>query len=171
MEQENEQKASIWLKILSFVIPLVGLILFACNISNRPKYAKGCGIAALIGFFTSIILTVVIICSFGLLIYNSATEVMEESNLSQEMVTAFNSKFEMYEGNNVSGIKIKSLRDLVKNHNMIYGQNQITVRFDGIRLNAGLDNVTIYNKKYYKVQMKYDYRTGYINQIDITTKN
>ena len=53
---ENSQDIpSIGLNILSFLIPIVGLILFCVNISAKPKKAKSIGIWALIGFVLGLI--------------------------------------------------------------------------------------------------------------------
>ena len=46
---END-KNSPGLNILSFFIPIAGLILYCTNIKDKPICAKGCGIAALSGF-------------------------------------------------------------------------------------------------------------------------
>ncbi|MDR2558170.1 MAG: zinc ribbon domain-containing protein [Oscillospiraceae bacterium] len=46
------------LKALSFLIPLVGLILFASNINTKPKSAKSYGVFALVGFIIGLIITI-----------------------------------------------------------------------------------------------------------------
>lgn len=55
----SEDKASVGWCILSFFIPLVGLVLFLTNKDKKPKYAKACGIAALIGFILGTLSSVV----------------------------------------------------------------------------------------------------------------
>ena len=61
MEQEKEElKASTGLKVLCFFIPLVGLIIYASNISHNRNYARQCGIASLWGFLTPIIIGICI---------------------------------------------------------------------------------------------------------------
>lgn len=50
-----EQKANVGLAILSWFIPLVGLILFITKKNNEPKTAKACGVCALISFILSFI--------------------------------------------------------------------------------------------------------------------
>ncbi len=63
MSQNNnthiEEKASVGLAILSFIIPLVGLILFITKRKERPKTAKACGITALVSVIISIVLSVI----------------------------------------------------------------------------------------------------------------
>lgn len=75
----TEQKAPVILRIVSFFIPLVGLIIYACNATNNKKYANSCGIPALIGFITGIILIPVFIFIVSIIIamvaYNSSSTV------------------------------------------------------------------------------------------------
>lgn len=174
MEQENEQKASFGMKLLSFLIPLVGLILFACNVSNKPKYAKGCGIAAVIGFITGVvvipIVVTIIISVIGFNIYNDAQEALEESttSLSSQAVLAFNSIYENYQGDDVKGTKVRTLISMVKNHNLMDDEMQIVIFVDGVKMNTSGTNITINASKTYDVKMNYD-SEGYINKIRITS--
>lgn len=46
---------SIGLAILSFLFPIVGLILFICWRVEKPKTAKRCGICALVSFVLGVI--------------------------------------------------------------------------------------------------------------------
>ena len=46
----EEDKAKVGWCILSFIVPLAGLVIFLTNKDKKPKHAKACGIAALIGF-------------------------------------------------------------------------------------------------------------------------
>ena len=56
-----EQKASVGFAILSFLIPLAGLIIFLTQKSKRPKTAKVSGICALVSFILNIIISVIVI--------------------------------------------------------------------------------------------------------------
>lgn len=51
----QEQKANIFLAIISFFIPLVGIILYFTQKNEKPKTAKACGRAALICIILSFI--------------------------------------------------------------------------------------------------------------------
>lgn len=51
-----DDKGSVGFAILSFFIPIVGLIIFLTWQEKRPKTAKQAGIAALIGFVVNILL-------------------------------------------------------------------------------------------------------------------
>lgn len=56
-QQSVEESASVGLAILSFFIPLAGLIVFLVNKEKRPKTAKVSGICALVSAILSIIIT------------------------------------------------------------------------------------------------------------------
>ena len=63
----QEEAGAGW-KVLSFFIPLVGLILFLVWNNEAPRKAKACGKWALIGFITGIVISVLAYCaSFSLL--------------------------------------------------------------------------------------------------------
>lgn len=55
----KEEKANVGFAILSFFIPLAGLIIFLVKKDNEPKTAKVSGICALVSFVLGIILSVV----------------------------------------------------------------------------------------------------------------
>ena len=52
---------SIGLKILSFILPLVGLILWCVYSNKSPIKAKSIGKSALIGFIVGIVINIIII--------------------------------------------------------------------------------------------------------------
>ena len=56
-----EQKASVGFAILSFLIPLAGLIIFLTQKNKRPKTAKVSGICALVSFILNIIISIIVI--------------------------------------------------------------------------------------------------------------
>ena len=56
-----EQKVSVGFAILSFFIPLAGLIIFLTQKSKRPKTAKVSGICALVSFILNILISVIIV--------------------------------------------------------------------------------------------------------------
>ena len=57
----DQQDAGIWVKILSFIIPIVGIFLYFYKKDSQPVYAKSCLIWSLasivIGFVLAIILS------------------------------------------------------------------------------------------------------------------
>ncbi len=58
-QQPIEEKASVGLAILSFFIPLAGLIIFLTKKNDRPKTAKVSGICALVSFILNIVIGVI----------------------------------------------------------------------------------------------------------------
>lgn len=61
----NEEGSAVGWGILSFLIPLVGLILFLCWKNEKPHTAKVCGICALVGFCLNFVVTMVSILVMG----------------------------------------------------------------------------------------------------------
>ena len=58
-----EEKANVGLCILSFIIPLFGIIYWAVMNSEQPKTAKACGITALVSWGVGILVSV--LCTVG----------------------------------------------------------------------------------------------------------
>lgn len=52
--------ANAGIRILCFLIPLVGLIVYLANINTRKEYAKDCGSSALCGFCIGIVLAFIL---------------------------------------------------------------------------------------------------------------
>ena len=82
MEKKEELKATIGLKVLCFCIPLVGLIIYACNVSQNRKYANQCGKASVIG-----LLTPILVLAIGFLI-NICIRTATAPNLQKETKSA-----------------------------------------------------------------------------------
>lgn len=61
---KTQDKANIWLVIIAFFIPIVGLILFVALKKNTPKKANAIGISSLIGFIIGIFVVPVIAITF-----------------------------------------------------------------------------------------------------------
>ncbi len=62
---QKEDKASVGLAILSFIIPLVGLIVFLVDRDKKPKNAKTSGICALVSFLLGIVISIIITVAGG----------------------------------------------------------------------------------------------------------
>lgn len=69
-----EEKASVGLAILSYLIPLVGLILYLTKKDTRPKTAKVCGKCALASFIINIVLTVILYAIMGAAMFGGLTD-------------------------------------------------------------------------------------------------
>lgn len=72
-QQPIEEKASVGLAILSFFIPLAGLIIFLTKKNDRPKTAKVSGICALVSFILNIVIGVI----GGVIVGVAATKIAE----------------------------------------------------------------------------------------------
>lgn len=79
---QQEEKANVGLAILSFIIPLVGLILFLTKKDKQPKTAKACGICALVCFLLGIISSIIMTVSGGLLLGSAVDDALSDDSLS-----------------------------------------------------------------------------------------
>ena len=52
----EDDKVNVWLVVLSFLIPLVGFIYWGVKKNERPKGAKACLTAGIIGFIVNLFL-------------------------------------------------------------------------------------------------------------------
>lgn len=64
------------------------------------------------------VLVAILIISLGLVVYNMASETIDSVNFSGQEVTAFNDKFEHYEGVKVKGSEVNAMLKTVLNSNM-----------------------------------------------------
>lgn len=173
-QNKLDEKAPTGLKVLSFFIPLAGLILFCVNYTDKPRYAKGCGIPALVGFFTIPLIIIVIVFSIifitGLAIFSTASSTVMDtsSSLEAQAVETFNSTFEIYEGTQ-SYVSVRSLLSTVTNHNLTAEENdEIEVKLDGKTKTSTVARTEVETGKQYKVSFGYDL-SGYIDEINIRT--
>ena len=71
-------KSSFWFGLLSFIFPIVGLILFIIWKDSMPKRAKSAGIGAIVGVIAGIVLSIlltVLISALGFMM----TEIIADS--------------------------------------------------------------------------------------------
>ena len=76
--QPTEEKASVGLAILSFLIPLAGLIIFLTKKDEKPKTAKVSGICALVSFIINIAFSVIMTVTGGLLAGSLADDAIDD---------------------------------------------------------------------------------------------
>lgn len=74
VQPPKEEKASIGLAILSYLIPLVGLILFLTKKDNNPKTAKLCGKCALASVIINVVLSIIMYATMGAAIFGSLSD-------------------------------------------------------------------------------------------------
>lgn len=77
-----EQKANVGLAILSFLIPIAGLIIFLVEKDKKPKTAKASGICALVSFILYIIFYVVMFAIGGWALSKVPDEVINDNEFS-----------------------------------------------------------------------------------------
>lgn len=67
----QEEKASVGLAILSYLIPIVGLILYLTKKDSKPKTAKVCGKCALASFIINIVITIIMYAVMGATMFSA----------------------------------------------------------------------------------------------------
>ena len=142
------------------------------------------------------ILLAILIIGLGMLIFNQASDTVGKANLDQETITAFNSKFDKYVGDNVNGSNVKQLLALVRDNNLnsngstIYGigidatnsgaTNNKTINVSENDSEANIANTAanindlrnqISSGKTYKVTVEYSKTTKLINKFKIEKKS
>lgn len=78
--QVTEEKANVWLAILSWFIPLAGLIIFIVKKDKQPKTAKVSGICALISFILSPIIIILSFSFLGMILSNNWNNISNNIN-------------------------------------------------------------------------------------------
>lgn len=98
---------------------------------------------------------------------NLENNIIEDTSLSDYEIQQFNSKFESYTGESLSGSEVNALISTVENHNLLNGDYGINViiTLDGVET---LEKVELGNT--YKVEAIYD-TTGLITEIQVTSNN
>lgn len=81
-EEVEEEKVPFSTKLISFIIPLVGIILYFTNKKDHPKKSKACGKAALI----SIIISVVVSLIFGIFVGVAASKMKKYAMQEAEKI-------------------------------------------------------------------------------------
>ena len=70
-------KSSFWFGLLSFIFPLIGLILFIVWKDNMPKRAKSAGIGAIIGVIAGVVFSILLSVLFTVLGFMMADGIAE----------------------------------------------------------------------------------------------
>lgn len=131
------------------------------------------------------ILIAVLIISLGVMIFrNMSKSVVEDTSLSKQQISEFNSKITPYVGNNISGSNVNNLRQLVisidNNAKVNKKPGAINMYLDGsetplVKYDLESDKVEIGSKVdtgyFYTVSAAYDDSTGLINEITVKKNN
>lgn len=80
----KEEKASVGLAILSYIIPLAGLIIFLTKKDKQPKTAKVSGICALVSVIINLILSIVMFATSGLIAKDLIEEGMNDPSFFED---------------------------------------------------------------------------------------
>lgn len=114
-----------------------------------------------------------------ILIYNTASSSINNSNLNKEEIETKNAKFEAYKGE-ISGSQVKVLCDKVKANNLDVTVEKINIKFGATAsstsfvMNANDADIiknSILSGKTYNVTLSYDATTGYVCEIGIVEIN
>lgn len=145
--------------IFGFILGIVALVIAIIAMKKIHNEKRGMAIAGLvtsiIGFILSIFMTGLIF--LGVLIFNAASSdaILDSSKLSSIEMQAFNTQFEVYEGD-ISYYKAKMLIQAVESSNET-SEHYITLIGD-----EKVDSST----QSYEVKLDYD-SNGYVNRVTI----
>lgn len=111
------------------------------------------------------ILLAIVIISLGLIVVNNTRNVTDNTNLSEQEIQAFNAKFTPYEGEKISGIKVKALLQTAISSNASNSDKQVTFKYD-TKDNSKPEEITgIATGSTYKVTLTYN--NSLVNKITI----
>lgn len=100
VQPPKEEKASVGLAILSYLIPLVGLILYLTKKDDKPKTAKVCGKCALASVIINIVISVIMYAVMGTAMLGSFLD--SDDDTDNSYTVSANSDDDT-EGNIISG--------------------------------------------------------------------
>ena len=121
------------------------------------------------------ILVAILIISLGLVVYNMAAETVQNVNMSDQEIKAFNDQFTRYEGNTQTGSTVNALVQTVLTSNMKYradegDDNPKLVAITGaVTLGTNDDSAPqkVATGNRYTITCRYNARTGLINEIQV----
>ena len=112
----------------------------------------------------------------GLFIYNQATDVVNNTNISEAEINAFNSKFENYESTNLRGVTVKGLLSTIQTNNAVQNNKKIEeIHFNGEEYEVTDQNISFLKDSVelettYRVEFERDEETGIIYRAVINKK-
>ncbi|MCI8636784.1 MAG: hypothetical protein HFJ36_02830 [Clostridia bacterium] len=112
----------------------------------------------------------------GLFIYNQATDVVNNTNISEAEINAFNSKFENYESTNLRGVTVKGLLSTIQTNNAWQNSKKIEeIHFNGEEYEVTDQNISFLKDSVelettYRVEFERDEETGIIYRAVINKK-
>ncbi len=113
----------------------------------------------------------------GLFIYNQATDVVNNTNMSEAEINAFNSKFENYESTNLRGVTVKGLISTIQTSNASQNGNKKIkeIHFNGEEYEVTDQNISFLKDSVeletaYRVEFERNEETGIIYRAVINKK-
>lgn len=108
--------------------------------------------------------------SFPMTISKKASDVIDSVDFNSSVISAFNSKFTAYEGEEQKGSTIKSLIMMVNNSNTIDDENKVSIKFNNVQYSSenisSLSNLVKATNKY-SVKLEYNKSTKLVDTIII----
>lgn len=120
------------------------------------------------------ILVAILIISLGLVVYNMAAETVQNVNMSDQEIKAFNDQFTRYQGDSQTGSTVNALVQTTLTNNLKYPDDeakQVTIT-GGTNADLAPDATQLPAKvptgKRYTVTCTFTAETGLINNIEVT---
>lgn len=103
------------------------------------------------------ILLAIVIISLGLIVVNNTRNVTDNTNLSEQEIQAFNAKFTPYEGEKISGTKVKALLQTAISSNASNSDKIVKFTYGTKLVDVLPENITgIATGSTYKVTLTYE---------------
>ena len=119
------------------------------------------------------ILLSILLITLGVVVVSNVMPTINRANVNQQEVQTFNAKFDSFGGSNKTATDVRSLYAAVISSNGSEKINatgrEVKVSYKGETAAAPTSYPTdLSNGEKYKIELKVDQNTGYINEIDIT---
>ena len=112
------------------------------------------------------ILLAIVIISLGLIVVNNTRGVTDNADLSEQEIQTFNSKFTPYEGEKVSGTRVKTLLQAINASNTANDSDK-EITLEGGIVSSATETSSITAGSTYKVEIT-EYKKGLVCKIKIT---
>ena len=114
----------------------------------------------------------------GATIYNQAQNTIENANMSELEISAFNAKFEQYASTNLNGATARGLMTVIENNNFSTDNENEKIQeihFDGSEYEATDDNILLIKSSIevesnYRVEFEKDPNSGRIYRVVINKR-
>ena len=115
------------------------------------------------------VLISIIIISLGIVVFRKiAAPVQRESSLTEQQVSAFNSRILPYIGDSVSGSQVNALMQIVRTINTKANNEQDELQKITISYNSNPGITRVDTGKFYKVEGSYNDYTGLLTTVNVS---